>query len=174
MEELKLIRRAEEYAGRTALRSGEQEWSYQELLDGSAKVAAALLDDLGDLEEGRVAFMAPAGYEYVAALWGIWRAGGVAVPLSLSATAPELEFVLADAQAACVVTAKQERDRIAAGCGHRDLRLLVLEDLPSVSVSVLPPVSSRRRAMILYTSGTTSRPKGVVTTHANIQAQIDS
>jgi len=36
----------------------------------------------------------------------------------------------------------------------------------------LPDIASERRAMILYTSGTTSRPKGVVTTHANITAQI--
>ena len=38
----------------------------------------------------------------------------------------------------------------------------------------LPDIASERRAMILYTSGTTSRPKGVVTTHANITAQITS
>src|SRR5208337_3462805 len=38
----------------------------------------------------------------------------------------------------------------------------------------LPDVTSERRAMILYTSGTTSRPKGVVTTHANNTAQITS
>ena len=38
----------------------------------------------------------------------------------------------------------------------------------------LPDIATDRRAMILYTSGTTSRPKGVVTTHANITAQITS
>jgi malonyl-CoA/methylmalonyl-CoA synthetase len=38
----------------------------------------------------------------------------------------------------------------------------------------LPDITSERRAMILYTSGTTSRPKGVVTTHANIAAQVMS
>src|SRR5271157_3970261 len=38
----------------------------------------------------------------------------------------------------------------------------------------LPDIASERRAMILYTSGTTNRPKGVVTTHANITAQIVS
>jgi malonyl-CoA/methylmalonyl-CoA synthetase len=40
--------------------------------------------------------------------------------------------------------------------------------------STVPAVTADRRAMILYTSGTTSKPKGVVTTHANIQSQIES
>jgi malonyl-CoA/methylmalonyl-CoA synthetase len=38
----------------------------------------------------------------------------------------------------------------------------------------LPPLDRTRRAMILYTSGTTARPKGVVTTHANLQAQVET
>src|SRR5207302_3851987 len=40
--------------------------------------------------------------------------------------------------------------------------------------SLLPRVAAGRRAMIVYTSGTTGRPKGVVTTHANIAAQVAS
>src|SRR6266702_4665945 len=40
--------------------------------------------------------------------------------------------------------------------------------------SALPGVAAGRRAMIVYTSGTTGKPKGVVTTHANIAAQVTS
>src|SRR5438132_11068763 len=40
--------------------------------------------------------------------------------------------------------------------------------------SPLPRVAAGRRAMIVYTSGTTGKPKGVVTTHANIAAQVTS
>ena len=50
-------------------------------------------------------------------------------------------------------------------------------DIDSVPIGLpgrMPEVTAGRPAMILYTSGTTSRPKGVVTTHANIQAQIES
>jgi malonyl-CoA/methylmalonyl-CoA synthetase len=46
--------------------------------------------------------------------------------------------------------------------------------LTSAPAKSLPEISSERRAMILYTSGTTSKPKGVVTTHAHIAAQIES
>jgi malonyl-CoA/methylmalonyl-CoA synthetase len=54
------------------------------------------------------------------------------------------------------------------------LRALPYEQLALSQPSDLPVISSARRAMIFYTSGTTSRPKGVVATHANITAQIDS
>src|SRR5208283_5736678 len=43
---------------------------------------------------------------------------------------------------------------------------------PACQSAELPDIANARRAMILYTSGTTSRPKGVVTTHGNITAQI--
>ena len=49
-----------------------------------------------------------------------------------------------------------------------------VSEIRSGSAKALPEISPDRRAMILYTSGTTSKPKGVVTTHANIQAQIES
>jgi malonyl-CoA/methylmalonyl-CoA synthetase len=49
-----------------------------------------------------------------------------------------------------------------------------VEDALSVGPAPLPEVSTDRRAMMLYTSGTTSKPKGVVTTHANTEAQVMS
>jgi malonyl-CoA/methylmalonyl-CoA synthetase len=58
---------------------------------------------------------------------------------------------------------------------QHQLRLLVWEDLENVTAqttSVFPSIDLERRALILYTSGTTNKPKGVVTTHANIHSQI--
>src|SRR5262245_43949478 len=49
-----------------------------------------------------------------------------------------------------------------------------IDAIAAAAARQLPEISPERRAMILYTSGTTSKPKGVVTTHANIQAQIES
>ena len=56
----------------------------------------------------------------------------------------------------------------------RIIRALPCDQVLTCQPAELPDVTSERRAMILYTSGTTSRPKGVVTTHANITAQIVS
>lgn len=177
MTELPLIARASRHDSAIAVRSGNQSWSYAELLSRSAGIAAALLEGTHDLNESRVAFLVPAGIDYVATQWAIWRAGGVAVPLSLSATGPELDYTVSDSQCCCVViSSDSDTDRVQALCERQQIRLLTIDQLamPHVEPESLPHVQPDRRAMILYTSGTTSKPKGVVTTHRNIQAQISS
>ena len=64
--------------------------------------------------------------------------------------------------------------KISPMCERLGVRLVNVESVTSAPAKPLPDISPERRAMILYTSGTTSKPKGVVTTHANIQAQIES
>ena len=81
MTELPIIARAIEHAQRIAIRSATGAFAYRELVGGSATIAATLLEGRGDLEETRVAFLLPPGEQYVQAQWGIWRAGGIAVPL---------------------------------------------------------------------------------------------
>jgi malonyl-CoA/methylmalonyl-CoA synthetase len=177
MEELQLITRARSHADSVALRSDASEHSYAQLLDHSASLAAVLLDDTDDLGESRIAYLIPAGFDYITIQWAIWRAGGVTVPLCLSAAEPELEYALTDSQSSHVVTTRALAGKIEALCQRLNLCLLIVDDLDEEKVHLeqpLPDISPQRRAMILYTSGTTSKPKGVVTTHANIEAQIET
>jgi malonyl-CoA/methylmalonyl-CoA synthetase len=174
MTELSLITRARSHGDSIAIRSAAGAFSYADVLARSADVVVALLDGENDLNEARIACLVPAGFEYVAAQWGIWRAGGVFVPLSLSATEPELEYTLTDSQANCVLVSRELAASIESLCSQLGLRCLIIEDVAESADPALPEVASARRAMILYTSGTTSRPKGVVTTHSNIEAQITS
>lgn len=176
MEELQLVSRARSHGDAVAIRSGTDEWSYAELLDRSAVLASALLAEANDLNEARVAYLVPAGFDYASVQWAIWRAGGVAVPLSLSATEPELEYSLTDSQSTYMMVASDFAEKVSESCKRLGLRLLIVEEVGDSGneANSLPLISPERRAMILYTSGTTSRPKGVVTTHANIQAQIES
>jgi malonyl-CoA/methylmalonyl-CoA synthetase len=169
-----LTRRAEQYGDRTAIITPEGSFSYRKLLDASGGIASFLLNGAGDLEERPVAFLAPPGFEYVALQWGIWRAGGIAVPLSLFHPRPELEYVLDDTVPAAVAAHPDFVDRLRPLAEERNLRFgLSTEAMGHAAVS-LPSVAPSRRAMILYTSGTTGKPKGVVTTHENIAAQITS
>lgn len=167
-----LIERAERFSSRTAVIDSRGEYSYGRLLDAARRVAAALQDGREDLREARVAFLIPPSFEYVAVQWGIWMAGGIAVPLCLSHPPPELAYVLKDTDASQVVADPGLHQRIRE---IADGRAVYAPDRLLASEPAGPPeVEPHRRAQILYTSGTTGRPKGVVTTHRNLEAQIIS
>ena len=174
MGRINLVERAERHADRTGVFSNGESYSYSDLLGVSESVAASLLDSRADLAESRVAFSIPNSFEYAAVQWGVWRAGGVAVPLSRSATEPELEHVLSDSGASAVVGQGRSLELLIGLSARLGIPLLRAEDTLGAARSSLPDVSPQRPAMILYTSGTTSKPKGVVTTHENIEAQITS
>jgi malonyl-CoA/methylmalonyl-CoA synthetase len=172
--ELPLIARAQDHGYRTAILAPDGVFSYRELLDASERVATALLDGAEDLAEKRVAFLTLPGFEYAAVQWGIWRAGGVAVPLCVSHPRPELEYVILDSDAEIVVADPAFEEALASIAQEHQRRFLTTPVALGSSDGVLPRVDEGRRALILYTSGTTSKPKGVVTTHQNIEAQVTS
>ncbi|MDX1548838.1 MAG: acyl-CoA synthetase [Rhodothermales bacterium] len=162
------------YAARPAILDDDGAHTYAALLAASARVASALLDGAEDLGEARVAFMAPPGFGYVAVLLGIWRAGGVAVPLCLSHPPPEIAYVLDDTEAALLVAHPDYEAVLREAAGTREARLLLLADALDAAPSPLPDVDPARRALILYTSGTTGRPKGAVSTHHGLAAMVEA
>ena len=174
MPGLPLIARARAHGASVAFRTGTSTHTYREILDRSAALASALLGDADDLQEARVALLVTPGFAYVAAQWAIWRAGGIKVPLCLSATEPEWEYALMDSGASIAMADATMAVKIAPLCARLGVRLLDIDAIATAPAKTQPEISPERKAMILYTSGTTSKPKGVVTTHANIQAQIES
>ena len=167
--------RALAHAGRTAILAREGAFTYRDLIEGSARVAGRLLGDAEDLAETRVALLAPPSYHHVAAQWGVWRAGGVVVPLGVTHPEPELAHAVQDSGAAVVLAHPELAGPARAIASPAGVRLLTTEEaLAAAPLRPLPDLAPGRRAMIVYTSGTTGRPKGVVTTHANLQAQLNS
>ena len=169
---IKLIQRASTFKNRIALVSEGKSLSYEQLLQTSQNIAGNLLAGKTDLEEARITFLVPPSNHYTAVQWGIWRAGGIAVPLCVLHPLPSIRYVLEDTQAEIVITNKDYIDFLKPLEKELDVSILPLEDFLLKNTSSLPNILPQRRAMILYTSGTTSKPKGVVTTHANIEAQI--
>jgi malonyl-CoA/methylmalonyl-CoA synthetase len=170
------------------------EHTYDWLDRRSRNRAAQLLGDRDDLNEARVAFLMEPGLEYVVTRWAIWRAGGVAVPLSPRHPIPELEHVVDDSRASILIAGDGLDQRLRPIAEQRDLSFRAISSggyevrpilplvaneereraIPADEPGDLPVVSMGRRAMILYTSGTTGRPKGVVSTHAALDAQMRS
>ena len=160
---------------RVAVVADSRAHTYGDLDRASRRVAGALLGTRTDLDQARVAFLVQPGFEYVAVQRGIWRAGGVAVPLAVSHPPPELEYVIRDSGAAVVVGEAISTAALRPIADAAGARVVTTDELMTADeASVLPHLGAPRRAMIIYTSGTTARPKGVVTTHANIGAQIAS
>jgi len=171
---LPLIEQALAHADRLALIDDAGGHSYAALLAASACVASCLLGEEDDLREARVAFMVPPGFTYPVVQWGIWRAGGIAVPLCLAHPLPEIDYVLDDTGAVLLVAHPDYDALLRPAAEARGIRFVLTTDALHADVKPLPDVDPSRRAMILYTSGTTSKPKGVVTTHANIAAMVTS
>ncbi len=163
-----------ELPDKVALVERDHAFTYAQVERRIVQFASGLLAGRSDLEEARIAFLIPAGVDYVTALHGVWRAGGIAIPLNVASAESEWEHCLTSAGVTQVIVDEQTLGGIEGLCDRLSIRIATVSDTLTDSVSPLPELSPARRAMIVFTSGTTSKPKGAVTTHGNIAAQIET
>ena len=159
---------------KVALVEGNKAFTYAQVDSRIGQFARGLLAGRSDLEEARVAFLIPAGVDYVTALHGVWRAGGIAIPLNVASAESEWEHCLTSAGVTQVIADEQTLGAVEGLCSRLSIPVATVSNTQTDSLSPLPKLSPTRRAMIVFTSGTTSKPKGAVTTHGNIAAQIET
>lgn len=155
-----------------ALVEGGKQITYSELANNIDCCASGLLDNCSDLNEERIAFYLPASLDYVKLMHGIWRAGGIAVPLNVACAVTELEHYLSCAAVTRLIARQEDHESLQPLCDSLNVQLLTADEVTADKAGPLPEVVPERRAMMLFTSGTTNKPKGVVSTHNTIRAQI--
>jgi len=162
-------------------------WTYQKLT-GAAVLRALQLKEHGVRSADRVLLWGPNSAEWVAAFWGCLLRGAVVVPLDDSSTLDFASRVASDAGIKFAFASRSKPPLVPA------VPTLFLEDFPGTpnesnesagdgnakaglrtTVSVLcdEPITRSHVAQILFTSGTTSEPRGVVLTHGNFLANLE-
>lgn len=154
--------------------------SYRETA-ARAEAMAAQLQHRGVQPEDRVGLLLGNSAEFVLAVLGVLRAGAVVMPLNIREQAPGLKYMLEHSDARAIIYGADQADKLPApgvlpGLQHRfsvggtDKYSEPFENLLK-SDGTTPPLPKTREedpAVILYTSGTTGTPKGVILTHFNI------
>lgn len=166
-----LLQSLEARPSHVALEHGDQAWTFLQLARRAAGAAEALREQgLGPGE--RVVIFARKSPEMIAALYGVWLAGGVAVPASPELRAAQITHIASHSEAALVVA---DRELLATFDGIEQpltARILPLEALDRQASPAPDPSlpGGDARAAFLYTSGSTGFPKAIEISHDNLIA----
>ncbi len=160
-----LFAAAETFSGSVAIAATGSECSYLELADRASRFAAALID-AGLQEQDRVGIYLDKTPDSVVALYATWIAGGIAVPVNEGLRGPQLRHIIDDAGCRLLVSDRRKL---------RDLDPKHLGSTETLEVSYTgEPLGRADRAggdapaVLLYTSGSSGKPKGILISHANL------
>lgn len=168
-----VVRRASAtYPAKTALVTKDRSLTWAELDVEVDRVAGGLLAR-GLARGDRVALLLPNSIEFAVSYFAALRAGLVAVPLNVSYTAAEVEVQLADSGTALVIT----EPALAAAAASAEVLLVGSPDWDALAAGSSydgePGAAGEDLAVLLYTSGTTGRPKGAMLSHRALLANVD-
>ena len=160
--------------GEVALRGSGRELTYAALCDAAA-VTAGSVASAGVSPGDRVLLLAPSIPEFGALYYGLLAAGVVVVTANTMSTQPELEYVLTDAGCRLVIAWHDCAEAARSAAKALELPFWSVEpglaSMPAGEPLATPVERTLAdAAVLLYTSGTTGRPKGAQITHGNLRA----
>jgi len=174
-----LLDSASEHGDATALKLDDTEVSYA-MLDGASAHVAGLLRERGVQPGDRVGIMLPNVPYFAVCYYGVLRAGAVVVPMNVLLKGREVAFYCSDPESKVVFAWHDFAEAAQAGTEQAGTECILVkpgefEQLVGEAPAVLE-VADRAAddtAVILYTSGTTGKPKGAELTHANLRRNVE-
>ncbi|MBA4026564.1 MAG: AMP-dependent synthetase, partial [Gordonia sp.] len=156
---------------RPAIVDGERSFDRHDLVR-TVETYAAHLAARGLWRGERVGILLPKSFEECAAIFAVSRAGGVFVPINPVLKPQQVAHILADSGARILMTNRVLAGQVAAAVGQDGSLALLDVSVPLEELPLAPePVAlAEDLAAILYTSGSTGQPKGVMLSHANLVA----
>lgn len=176
-----LVRSGRRFPGHPALFSGDRQIAdYQLFAKHAAAIGAGLNDRHGIKPGDRVAIFAKNSPAYLEAMFGAWFAGAAIVPINAKLHPREAAYIIANSGASVVFCSASLEAELAGAPGQPGPALIDLAGVEFEALRQSHPLAvpmtrdGSDMAWLFYTSGTTGRPKGVMISHANMQAMVFS
>lgn len=164
--------------------SGGRDFSYRQM-DTRVAGVAGLLTQAGVGPGDRVAYLMPNSTDTIELIFAAWRCGAIAVAVNFRLAVPEVLHILDDSGARLLLI---DREMAEIGASLREARpnLTLIETdgmggaspfeagADTAAAPARPDIAPGDPAMLMYSSGTTGRPKGVILTHGMIEASVHS
>jgi long-chain acyl-CoA synthetase len=172
-----LARAAHLFGDITALITAEKKLTYKELY-AQATALSLHLHTLGVRPRDRVLMLMENSIEFYVVYWAIWQCGAIVVPVNTFLHTHELGHIIRDSQPRLIVTSKKLNatvEKVKEAQDAETFPLVLIEEeivwklAPYQGADyIIPLLKPHECALLLYTSGTTGEPKGVMLTSHNI------